>query len=255
MSLQKCHECGKDVSSEAKSCSNCGAPVKTIPSVQPIQNDPKESSKSKFLVLIGILVTFIIFMILLSKEDRISEDRYKQLVDSYKDKNYGWANVIIDDFRTRNKMNYKNVATIEKEVSMQLQKTEEREKNNFITNIEYNYQRIVDHYKRREFNKANSFINDFKKYHKMDYKDVVTIEKEIQTKLKIMEEKEAIKQAKEKTNYGESCYQLGFRYGRCGTMALKGYQCDSSDDIVMPVECRGLPETDRGTRDGVKSVY
>ncbi len=53
----------------------------------------------------------------------------------------------------------------------------------------------------------------------------------------------------------ESCYQLGFRYGRCGAMVLKGHQCDPSDDIIIPVECRGLSETDKGTRDGVASVW
>lgn len=30
MALQKCHECGKDVSDEAKSCPSCGAKVKKV---------------------------------------------------------------------------------------------------------------------------------------------------------------------------------------------------------------------------------
>ena len=34
MALQKCHECGNDVSSEAKTCPKCGAPVVPPPKVE-----------------------------------------------------------------------------------------------------------------------------------------------------------------------------------------------------------------------------
>jgi rRNA maturation endonuclease Nob1 len=37
MTMQKCHECEKDVSSEAKNCPNCGAPVKKLISI-PVKN-------------------------------------------------------------------------------------------------------------------------------------------------------------------------------------------------------------------------
>jgi regulator of replication initiation timing len=76
-----------------------------------------------------------------------------------------------------------------------------------------------------------------------------------QKKIATKKEIKAKKQVKEETNYRESCYQLNYRYGRCGTMAMKGYKCDPADDIVVPVECRNTPESDRGLRDGVKSVY
>jgi len=76
-----------------------------------------------------------------------------------------------------------------------------------------------------------------------------------QQKKKERQKKIAKKEAKKETNSKESCYQFNYRYGRCGTMAVKGYQCDPADDIVVPVECRNTPESDRGLRDGVKSVY
>lgn len=47
MGLQRCHECKKDVSSAAKACPNCGAPVK------------KTSMTTK---IVGVLILFIIFM-------------------------------------------------------------------------------------------------------------------------------------------------------------------------------------------------
>lgn len=73
---------------------------------------------------------------------------------------------------------------------------------------------------------------------------------------KTSKNKSSVKKVKKVNNSNtESCYQLGFRYGRCGAAALKGYKCDSADDIVIPVECRGKSETNRGTRDGVASVW
>lgn len=51
------------------------------------------------------------------------------------------------------------------------------------------------------------------------------------------------------------CYDLGFRYGRCAALAMKGRPCDPADDIVIPEECRGKEETLRGIKDGTKSVW
>jgi hypothetical protein len=50
------------------------------------------------------------------------------------------------------------------------------------------------------------------------------------------------------------CYDQGVKFGRCAMMAFKGLKCDPSDDIVIPSECRGKAETERGIREGGQSV-
>jgi len=159
---------------------------------------------------------------------------------------------------------HKKDAPLDKSVVESAQQTEEREKNNFITNIDDKYKQLVDYYKNKNRDSSILVIADFKKYGKMDYKDVKIIEKKLSEPkyIKAVEKELAEanrrfrqKEREQMAEHRESCYQLGFRYGRCGTMALKGYQCDPSDDIIVPVECRGRADTDRGTRDGVASVW
>ena len=53
----------------------------------------------------------------------------------------------------------------------------------------------------------------------------------------------------------ESCYDLGYRYGLCGTKSTRGIPCKPENDIVIPERCRGKAETKRGITAGVKAVY
>lgn len=57
-----------------------------------------------------------------------------------------------------------------------------------------------------------------------------------------------------KADTGESCYQLGVKYGRCVAMSLLGIQCHPGDDIIIPPRCRGEASTERGIEAGVKSI-
>ena len=52
-----------------------------------------------------------------------------------------------------------------------------------------------------------------------------------------------------------NCYSLGYQYGKCATLVLKGQQCSPADDIIIPENCRGKDETVRGIAAGTKSVY
>jgi len=54
---------------------------------------------------------------------------------------------------------------------------------------------------------------------------------------------------------GLSCYEIGFRVGRCAAKSMSGLPCDAGDEIPVPQECKGNPETERGKADGRKSVY
>jgi len=65
MAIQKCHECGKDVSTTAKACPNCGASVKK-PLLQ------------KNIGCLGIVVSLIILLWIVSKFSAPSFDSYKE---------------------------------------------------------------------------------------------------------------------------------------------------------------------------------
>jgi hypothetical protein len=57
------------------------------------------------------------------------------------------------------------------------------------------------------------------------------------------------------TGTAMSCYEIGFRTGRCVAKSMSGLPCDAGDEIPMPPECKGKPETEKGLLEGRKSVY
>ena len=52
-----------------------------------------------------------------------------------------------------------------------------------------------------------------------------------------------------------SCYELGFRFGRCVAKSMKGIKCEPNTDFVMPERCNHKAETDKGMKAGLKSVF
>jgi hypothetical protein len=52
-----------------------------------------------------------------------------------------------------------------------------------------------------------------------------------------------------------SCYEIGFRTGRCAAKSMSNLPCDAGDEIPMPPECKGKPETEKGLAEGRKSVF
>lgn len=52
-----------------------------------------------------------------------------------------------------------------------------------------------------------------------------------------------------------SCYEIGYRFGKCATLSMKGKVCAPQDDISVPTRCRNNAETQRGISDGTRSVY
>lgn len=56
------------------------------------------------------------------------------------------------------------------------------------------------------------------------------------------------------SNNDSSCYNYGYKSGRCAMMSFKGMKCDEGDNIVIPQSCRGKKETDKGHIDGSMSV-
>jgi hypothetical protein len=52
-----------------------------------------------------------------------------------------------------------------------------------------------------------------------------------------------------------SCYEIGFRTGRCVAKSMSNLPCDAGDEIPMPPECKGKPETEKGLVEGRKSVF
>jgi hypothetical protein len=53
----------------------------------------------------------------------------------------------------------------------------------------------------------------------------------------------------------ESCYQLGYRYGKCATQVMLKEECAREDNVMIPDRCKGLEETKEGTKAGAKEVF
>jgi len=53
----------------------------------------------------------------------------------------------------------------------------------------------------------------------------------------------------------QSCYDIGFKTGRCAAKSMSNLPCEPGEDIPMPPECKGKPETEKGLANGRKSVY
>lgn len=58
-----------------------------------------------------------------------------------------------------------------------------------------------------------------------------------------------------KTGDSYDCYDLGYRWARCATLVMIGFQCLPEDDFVIPVECRGQETTRKGLEAGARAVY
>ncbi|MEI8226289.1 MAG: zinc ribbon domain-containing protein [Bacteroidota bacterium] len=161
MALQKCHECGKDFSSEAKYCSNCGTSVKPP---ENIAKQPDKVESSKEYLYIGIFIVFFFCLLIFAVSS-------------------------VEENNPRRKM--------EKEIAKYEKQRPEIEKKVFTDNIEGNYQKLLDYYNNKNIGWTKSFIEDFRKYGRIDYKDVATIEKKISDP-KYIKEAEALVQKENK---------------------------------------------------------
>jgi len=101
-------------------------------------------------------------------------------------------------------------------------------------------------------------LSQTEKYMGLGNKEIIYLNSIV--KDKIEEEKKKVLQVNDSGNEdfltkGLSCYEVGYKYGKCATLVLKGGSCSRSDDIVVPKRCVGVPEKDRGIADGTKAVY
>lgn len=53
---------------------------------------------------------------------------------------------------------------------------------------------------------------------------------------------------------GESCYDLGYRYGLCSGKSLLGRECKPENDFTIPFKCRTNTNTQEGIRAGVMAA-
>lgn len=142
---------------------------------------------------------------------------------------------------------YTSRLDMEKRMAIEKAAQYEEAKKVFIANIDSKYKELLIRYKKKEIYNAKSIINDFKTYGKMDYRDVLAIEKKVSLQ-------EVKIEAKRANSYEESCYQLGYRYGKCGARSLRGLSCSPQDDIVIPERCRGMSETREGINAGARGA-
>jgi hypothetical protein len=52
-----------------------------------------------------------------------------------------------------------------------------------------------------------------------------------------------------------SCFDMGKRFGKCSALSMYGKPCKPTDDVIMPLDCRGREDTKSGIRVGVKTAY
>ncbi len=65
----------------------------------------------------------------------------------------------------------------------------------------------------------------------------------------------AAKQETPPASKPQSCYDVGFKIGRCAAKSMSNLPCEPGEDIPMPQECKGKPDTEKGLAEGRKSVY
>jgi len=61
----------------------------------------------------------------------------------------------------------------------------------------------------------------------------IKFQKEEEESIKKQKEERKRNEAKLKENQDARCYQLGFKFGKCGTQTLKGIKCNPEDDIGL----------------------
>jgi len=202
--------------------------------------------KKLFIAVMVMILTFTTIPAFAQSEQKVQEQingskgQYSEICESTCQKTYHNRELLIEDcIKNTCEDDLNNIPKQEGYTSSDIDKLKKE-----------NEQLKAEMEKLKVENEKNRIIE------KQKEKKIIQLKtKERQKKIAKMKEKKVKKEAKKETNSKESCYQLNYRYGRCGTMAVKGYQCDPADDIVVPVECRDTPESDRGLRDGVKSVY
>jgi hypothetical protein len=54
----------------------------------------------------------------------------------------------------------------------------------------------------------------------------------------------------------QDCWDLGYKFGYCATLALHGFECRPEDDVIIPVDCRGDNKaTNMGIRSGTEKAF
>jgi uncharacterized membrane protein YvbJ len=87
MALIKCTECGKDVSSEAKTCPHCGFLIQQPQPLAPDSNKELTNKNQKKQGCLGLVVLFVVIFILVLIFDYDSDNEAaKNFAENYSDK-------------------------------------------------------------------------------------------------------------------------------------------------------------------------
>ena len=143
MALQKCKECGNQVSSSAENCPKCGAPVKT---------------KRMKVGWFGLIIILVGLGIMLGGCEKESEKTEKV------------AQEVKKKIRKEEK---------QKRIEQEQAKKAENEKEAFHTHIEEHYQRLLSAYQNKNYEEVDKVFKLFKDNDSLKYKDVETINKKV----------------------------------------------------------------------------
>jgi hypothetical protein len=149
VALEKCKECGTEISAKDDKCPECGAPI--------------TSTDNRIYVRKGFIRSLVIIMLTLSLIFKFVL-YLKKKAEKEKVKQTNWES--IDALRKQRMDEY-----------LQKKQMWENERTEFTSNIEQHYQRLLFFSKEKNFNAALRELKLFKKYQKLDYKHVPVIMK------------------------------------------------------------------------------
>ena len=145
MALKTCKECGKEISTKADKCPNCGAPIK----------------KKSQVGCLGAVIIIIFVLILI-----------------------GWISNLFEESREEKRKieEQKIAAELQKKKEEERRiaaKKQEQQKQEFVNLIEEHYQSLLGYYNTKDFENAAKKLDLFVTHNKRDYKDVEKMYREV----------------------------------------------------------------------------
>ena len=141
--LEKCKECGTEISAKDDKCPECGAPIKSTGNRIYVR---KGFIRSLVITMLSLSLIFkFVFYLEKKSEEGQRRERLNAIRQQY-----------MDEYLQKRQMR-------------------ENERTEFTSNIEQHYQRLLFFSKEKNFKAAFRELKLFKKYQKLDYKHVPII--------------------------------------------------------------------------------
>lgn len=173
MALITCHECGHQISTQAYTCPQCGAPVKKSPAEtvkrepEPLTVKPKKKQKNIFKI-VGCLICLglILFIVIIAS-----------------------LGTLISNFSLKQEQERKALAKAQ---------AEEQARQFFLNNLDKHYSEIRSALREEDYKKAIAKVAEFQKYGKGDYREVKSYYAKAQEQKRIDEKRIKVEEARKR---------------------------------------------------------